>query len=288
MEGSLWLGIGLAVLASANLNVGKGVQKWKVKVLGKGRAMFSKEHGGDLAVWLVGFFLTASASVLYSLALKYTDKSSIVSSLNGVGMIGLVLFAWLVIKERIGWQEIGGATLVLIGATLMGYFDKPLPGGQRYELSRFLLCVAGLAAVFAPLALYSWKTDRLYGFTFGAIPGILIGTAMILGDMALVKSGNDFFGQLKNPYPYVALLIGLAALTTTQLAFWRAKAMVVVPTINSFVILTPVVIEYFTFGTVLQPLQYAAVIAIIGGVVMLTYTEKQDRMEAKDEEDSSR
>ena len=34
-EGSLVLGIGLAVLASINLNVGKGIQKWKVKVLGK-------------------------------------------------------------------------------------------------------------------------------------------------------------------------------------------------------------------------------------------------------------
>jgi drug/metabolite transporter (DMT)-like permease len=288
MEKSLWLGILFAVLASTNINVGKGIQKWKVKVLGKGKAMFNKENRRDLRIWLIGMALTASATVLYSYALKFTDKASIVSSLNGVGMIGLVLFAWLVIRERIGAQEVVGAAMVLIGTAVMGYFDKPLEGGQHYQLKNFLVIVACLAAVLLPPALYSWKTNKLHGLIFGAIPGIFIGVALILADMALVKSGNSILGQLRNPYPYIAMFLGLGALTTTQLAFWRARAMVVVPTINSFIILTPVVIEYFTFGTVLQPAQYLAIAVIIGGVVMLTYTEKQDRMEAEDEEDSSR
>lgn len=278
-EGSLILGIALSVLGSINMNVGKGIQKWKVAVLGKGRAMFSPEHRGDLAIWLVGMGLTASCTVLFSLALKFTDKASLVSSLTGVGMIGLVIFAWLVLRERIGWQEIGGAALVLAGTTLMGYFDKPLAGAQEFDLKPFVFCLLAILIVFGPLAVYSWKTDKFFGFTFGAIPGVLIGTAMILGDMALVESGNDFGGQLKNPYPYIALLFGLGALATTQLAFWRSSAIVVVPTINSFVILAPVVIEYFTFGTILQTVQYAAITAIIAGVVMLTATEKQDRLE---------
>jgi len=278
-EGSVILGISLAILASLNLNVGKGIQKWKVKILGKGRAMFSSEHRADFVVWIIGVALTASCTVIYSLALKFTDKASLVSSFNGVGMIGLVIFAWLVIKERIGWQEIGGAALVLVGTTVMGYFDKPLAGGQHFDLRPFVFCLLGILVVFGPLAAYSLKTDKMFGFTFGAIPGILIGTGMILGDMALVESGNDFAGQLKNPYPYLALLAGLGALSITQLAFWRSKAMVVVPTINSFVILAPVVIEYFTFGTVLETAQYAGIAAIIAGVVMLTATEKQDRLE---------
>ncbi len=281
MEGPMFLGVLFAVLASAHLNIGKGIQKWKVRIFGQKRAMFSAEHRKDLFIWLIGFSLTASATPLYSLALKYTDKSSMVSSLNGVGMIGLVLFAWLVLHERIGWQEIGGAALVLLGTTVMGYFDEPLTGGQTYSLKPFLYCLLVTAAVFAPLALFAWKTNRYYGFTYGAIPGILIGSAMILGDIALVKSGNDMLGQLKNPYPYIALFLGTVALAVTQFAFWRSKAMVVVPTINSFVILAPVVFEYFTFGTALVPVQYTAVAAIIAGVILLTATEKQDRIEGQ-------
>lgn len=282
METSLWLGALLAVLASTSLNVGKGLQKWKVGIWGKGKAMFNRENRGDFKVWLIGFALTAAATPLYSLALKFTDKSSMVSALNGVGMIGLVIFAWLVLKERIGWQEIGGAALVLVGTAVMKYFDRPV-GAQHFVLMNFIVSSLVLLAVFGALAGYSWKANRLHGFSFGAIPGILIGMAMILGDMALVESGNDMVGQLKNPYPYVAIVLGIAALAVTQLAFWRAHAMVVVPTINSFIILAPVVIERFTFGTVLAPLQYIGIVTIVAGVVLLTATEKQDRIEGLEE-----
>ncbi len=285
MENAAVLGIVCAILASTNLNVGKGMQKWKVRVFGHGKAMFAPEHRKDLTLWFCGFLLTFTATPLYSLALLNTEKASMVSSLNGVGMIGLVIFAWLVLRERIGRQEIGGALLVLAGVTVMGYFDQPLEGIQEFTLAPFLYCSLGTAIVFVPLAIYSWKTNHLYGFTFGAIPGILIGIAMILGDMALVESGNSLWGQLKNPYPYLAITVGAGALVITQLAFWRARAMVVVPTINSFIILTPVIYEIFTFGTRLEPIQWASVGAIILGVILLTATAKQDRIEgvAKEE-----
>jgi len=278
------LGIVFAILASTNLNVGKGIQKWKVRVFGRGRAMFSPPYRRDLLLWFSGFLLTFTATPLYSLALLHTEKASMVSALNGVGMIGLVLFAWLVLRERIGVQEIGGALLVLSGVTVMGCFDQPLEAAQRFTLAPFLYCTLCTALVFVPLAVYSWRTRRLYGFTFGAVPGILIGIAMILGDMALVASGNSMWGQLKNPYPYLAIAVGALALVLTQLAFWRARAMVVVPTINSFIILTPVVYEVFTFGTRLEPVQWASVGAIVLGVILLTATAKQDRIEGREPE----
>jgi len=279
LESAALLGIVFAVLASTCLNVGKGMQKWKVKVFGHGKAMFAPEHRRDLLLWFCGFMLTFSATPLYSLALLNTEKPSMVSALNGVGMIGLVIFAWLVLREKIGAQEIGGALLVLAGVTVMGYFDKPLECAQQFTLAPFLYCILGTAVVFVPLAVYAWKTNHLYGFTFGAIPGITIGIAMILGDMALVESGNSMLGQFSNPYPYLAVAVGAIALVVTQLAFWRARAMVVVPTINSFIILTPVIYEIFTFGTRLEPIQWASVGAIVLGVILLTATSKQDRIE---------
>ena len=266
----LWLGLLLGALAAICLNLGKGIQKMKVKVLGQGRAMFRPPLRRDLVIWILGALASLSATALYSLALKYTDKSSLVSSLNGVGLLALVFFAWLVLKEPMGIREWLGAGLVVVGTTVMGYLDQPLPAGQSYDLHRFLTLVAILIAVFLPLALLALKVVRLHGLIFGAIVGTFIGVAMILGDMALVKSQNDFFGQLQNPYSYAAIFCGGSALVLTQVAFWRASALSVVPTINSFMILIPVVMEYFTFGTVLQPLQYFAVLVIVFGVVLLT------------------
>ena len=273
---TLWFGLLMGTLAALCLNLGKGIQKMKVKVLGQGRAMFSPEHRRDFGIWLSGALLTTSATGLFSVALKFTDKSSLVSALNGVGLMGLVFFAWLKLKEPMGIREWVGAGLVVAGTTVMGYLDQPLPAGQSYDLARFLHIVAVLIAVFLPLALLALKAVRLHGLVFGAIVGTLIGIAMILGDMALVKAGGSLLGQFQNPYPYAALFCAASALALTQFAFWRATALAVVPTINSFIILVPVLMEYFTFGTVLQPAQYLAIALIVLGVVILTTAPRQE------------
>ena len=273
-ESTLWIGLLMGTLAALCLNLGKGIQKMKVKVLGQGRAMFSPEHRRDFRIWLFGALLTTSATGFFSVALKFTDKSSLVSALNGVGLLGLVFFAWLVLKEPMGIREWVGAGLVVVGTTVMGYMDQPLPQGQSYALASFVHILAILAAIFLPLALLALKKVRLHGLVFGAIVGALIGIAMILGDMALVKAQGSLLGQLQNPYPYAALFCGASALALTQFAFWRATALAVVPTINSFIILVPVLVEYFTFGTVLQPAQYLAIALIVLGVVLLTTSSR--------------
>jgi drug/metabolite transporter (DMT)-like permease len=278
MENTFWIGVLLAIFASTSLNIGKALQKWKVSVLGKGKAMFAKENRGDFTIWIIGLAMTASCSIIYSLALKYSDKSSIVSSLNGVGMIGLVLFCWLVLKEKIGFQELGGALLVLIGTTVMGYFDKVPEQGQQFYLDKFLYAAGTMLIILVPLAVLSWKTKKMHGLIFGALAGTILGMCLILGDMALVRAGNSFLGQLNYGYPYAAVLGGAFALTATQFAFWRAPAMIVIPTINAFMILSPVVLEYFTFGTVLEIPQYGGIAIITAGAVFLTYNDVQDKL----------
>ncbi len=278
MDESLIVGMLLGTVGALCLNVGKGIQKWKVHVLGHGREMFSSEHRRDFSVWLVGALMTATATVWFAAALKMTDKTSLVSSLNGVGLIGLVIFAALVLKERLGLREILGAGLVVAGTTLMGYFDQPLPTGQAYSLTRFILSGVVVFALFTPLIAFSLITKKLHGFSFGAVVGSLIGIAMIMGDMGLVKSGQSILGMLSNPYPYLALLLGAIALALTQFAFWRSTAMIVVPTINSFIVFVPVIIEYITFGTVLRSVQYLAILVIVAGVILLTTSPETEAL----------
>ena len=273
MGTTFWLGMVFAIAASSCLNVGKGIQKWKVAVLGHGRGMFRREHRRDLAVWLVGVGLTTVATPLYSIALKFSDKPSTVSALNGVGLIGLVIFAWLVIGERVGKREVFGALLIIAGTAVMGAFDLP-SANTPPTWTGFVACFVAIVVVYVPLGLFSWRTGRWHGQVFGSLAGALIGVAMVLGDVALVTADDDLLGQLAGPWAYLALLVGSGALAITQLAFWRATAMVVVPTVNSFVVLTPAVLQYFTFGTLLSPLQYVGIAVIIVGVVVLTMVDR--------------
>ena len=275
MNESLALGLVVGICGSVLLSVGKGVQKMKVDVLKQGKKMFQPPYRRDFVIWLVGVLMTASASVFYSVSLKFTDKSSIVSSLSGIGLVGLLIFAWLVLKEKVGAREIFSSLMIIFGTGLIGYFNRALISGQKYDVTKFIYVIIFLLAVFAGLVLLGFKYKKLYGFAFGVIAGSLIGIAMILGDMALVKSQGDLLGQFNTPYVYLALLSSAGALTLTQVAFFKATAVVVVPTINSFTILAPLLVEYFTFGVMLAFPQYLGVAMVLAGVIILTTSPKQ-------------
>lgn len=263
------LGMTLAIIASVLLNVGKGIQKWKVSVLKQGRRAFHSPWRRDLSIWLLGVGMTSSATVVFSFALKYTDKASTVSALNGVGLIGLVLFAAAVLKENVGWREGLGAVLVILGTFVVGIYDTPA-SPSNFSSTGYWGTLGGLAALYLPGGVISWRTRRGHGLVFGSMAGALIGCAMVMGDVALVAAQGDVLGQLTQGYVYIALVMGTCALAVTNLAFWRSSAMVVVPTSNSFVILTPVLVQYFTFDTALEPMQMLGVGIIVLGVVRLT------------------
>jgi drug/metabolite transporter (DMT)-like permease len=275
LDDNLALGLAMGIIASVLLSVGKGVQKMKVDVLKQGKKMFQPPLRRDFVIWAVGVLMTMSASVFYSLALKFTDKSSIVSSLSGVGLVGLLIFARLVLKEKVGAREIYSSAMIIVGTGLIGYFNRALISGQKYDVTRFTYVTLGLFAAFAVLAVLGFKYKKIYGFSFGVIAGSLIGIAMILADMALVKSQGDMLGQFNTPFVYLAILCSAGALALTQVAFFKATAVVVVPTINSFTILAPLLVEFFTFGVVLAFLQYLGVAMVLAGVIILTTSPKQ-------------
>lgn len=276
MDTQLLIGLLMGCSASICMNVGKGVQKLKVQVLKKGRGAFNRENRRDLLIWIVGMLMTVSASVFFSKALQMTDKSSIVSSLNGVGLIGLALFSYFVLKERVGPREMAAIFLVIAGTALVQFFNVRPEGGQNYSFAMLIRTSGAAVVLFGALVVFAIRTGRGHAFIFGALAGALIGFALILGDIALIAAGGDFTGQLRNPYPYLALTIGLGALIVTQFAFFRGSAVFVVPTVNSFIIIVPMVAEVFIFGVSLVLLQYAGAAMIVAGVIILTTGGSQE------------
>jgi len=272
MDWVFYAGLAVGAAGAIAMNVGKGVQKMKVHVLTKGKAMFAPENRRDFRIWLIGVLTTTASAGLYSYAMKLTEKPSTISSLVGIGLIALVIFAWLVLKEKIGPREITGCALVVVGTTVLAAFDVPMSDPEAFVLSKLLLYIAVVLAVFGVLVVYTLTTKKLHGVIFGSLAGALIGIGMFIADIALVESGGSFLGQLKNPYPYVALFTGASALALTQVAFLRSRAVVVVPCINSFTILMPMLLEFLVYNINLSVPQYLGIIVLIPGVVVLSTT----------------
>ena len=272
MDWRLLLGILVGSLALTCMNVGKGIQKLKVQVLTHGRAMIAPPHRRDFLIWLSGILLTASSSILLSVALWIAQKTSVVSSMAGVGLVALIVFAHFVLHERIGAVEIGGSTLVIAGTAVLGALGGGARAAQVYHPEGFYRALAAFVVVFGVLTTYTVVTRKLHGLIFGGLAGTLAGLALILANVALARAGNSLIGQLATVHVYLAMAIGAAAMAITQYAFLHGRAVEVVPSFNSFYILAPACMETFTFQTRLPPLQIAGMAVIVAGVIVLSAT----------------
>lgn len=270
MNLSFLIGITIGMFAALMMNIGKGVQKQKVHIFLEGWAAFSTENRKDLHIWLVGLSMTALAGVFFSLALKHSSSPSSVSAMTGVGLVGLTLYAIKVIGEHLRRIEAIGIGLVVIGTSALGYLGGTkalIEGLTDFSLKAPIVFLIFLIAILSCIGLF---IKRFYGMAFGVASGILVGLALFIGDVALVVSDRSIIMQLFTPYPYLAMFIGTLGMLFTQIGFLRARALEVVPCVNSAIILTPLVLEVVIYGVMPDPESILFTLVIVTGVVFLS------------------
>lgn len=271
MEALFTLGVLLGMLAALSLNIGKGIQKQKVHVLLEGRQMLSAAHRRDLGIWLTGLAMTAASALPYSLGLKLTGSPSTISAMTGIGLVGLAIYAWKVIGEKIGPRDLVGITMVVAGTSLLSYLTAGQEPQQRQVSDLSLMAHASpllvLSAAACVTALF-WR--KIHGVAFGLAAGVCIGMAIFVGDVALVRAGGSFSGQLSTPYPYVALGLAFVAMAVTQLGFFRGRALAVVPALNSAAVLTPLLLEVSIYRLLPRPVTLVPTAVIIAGVLLIS------------------
>ena len=285
MEAEFVTAIIVGCLASIAMNLGKGVQKMKVKVWLAAKdgilKLLAPENRGDFGIWSVGMLMTAGAGLLFTVALGMTDKSSIISSLNGVGLIALAIFSAMVLKEKVGLREGFSILLILSGTALVQYFNVSSGVEQEFSQKALFGCVGIAMAAFTVLVVITRVFKRGTALVYSAIAGTFLAIMMILFDIANVHGGPGL-GKFLNLFFLVGFFMGNGAFLFTNLAFFHGTATMIVPTVNSFMILMPMVLEYYIFGVMLKPVQYAGVLVIVGGVILLTTGQSMAGQEAPD------
>lgn len=271
MDCGFMAGVSLGILAALMLNIGKGIQKQKVHVFLHGRAMFSARHRVDLAVWVIGLAMTAGAALPYSLGLKYTGSPSTISAMTGVGLIGLLVYALAVIRERIGFLDGAGIALVVIGTSVLGALGAGTEQvARRIATGSLVVTVAVMGMVAGVSCVLAWRFRKVHGTAFGLTAGLCIGLAIFIADVGLVHAGGSFSGQLDTPYPYIAIGFAAVATVVTQFGFLRGRALEVVPSVNAATILTPLVLELIVYRACPAPANLALIAIIVAGVLCLS------------------
>jgi len=266
--------LGIAGGASVTLNIGKAVLKMKVEVLKKGKEMLHPPYRRDFLIWLFGFFLTFVASLMTMTAQRMTEKTSLVSSMNGVGLIGLALFSLFVLKEKVGLREWFSVLLIALGTTTISYFNKSA-ASNYYSFNNLLWCVGACIAGSIVIILVAKALNKGRAFFYAMIAGLGLGMMNIFYHMSKVASpaGAPFYAS---PYFWIAFMIlGNVGFVMTNLAFFHGTGIVIVPTVNSFLMISPMVFEFLIFRTTLTPMQYVGAGIIILGVILLTSSPNQ-------------
>ena len=272
VDANVVIGVSIALTGAVFLNVGKGLEKMKVHVFAQGWAMFRSPHNKDLGVWLLGMCLTFSFGISQWIALRFVDNPSLITAMNGFGLVALVLFAIRVLGEHVSRRELVGIAIIVVSTVAMAYFQAPAEPYSDFNTPALLVGTLIPLALFGLLCVYAVKTGRMWGFAFGGLSGSCNAIPSLLLKISWVVVGHEasVFAQLRHPYLYLALTLGIVATATTQVGFWRDRAIVVVPTFISLNMVVPAIFEFFIFGVSLQLVQYVAMAGVIAGVIFLS------------------
>ena len=286
IDANVVIGVSIALAGAVFLNVGKGLEKMKVHVFAQGWAMFRSPHNKDLGVWLLGMSLTFSFGISQWIAMRFVDNPSLITAMNGFGLVALVLFAIKIIGEHITRRELVGIGIIVISTVIMAYFQAPTKAYSDFNTTALVVGALIPLGLFGILSAYALKTGRMWGFAFGGLSGSFNAIPSMLLKISWLIVGHEasVIAQLRHPYLYVALLMGIVATATTQVGFWRDRAIIVVPTFISLNMIVPAVLEYFIFGVSLQLVQYLAMAGVIGGVIFLSLSTPEAVLAVKVEQ----
>jgi uncharacterized membrane protein len=273
--------VGLAGFAI--FGVAMVMMKYGAEVLAAPRTMFSgRENRRKSLVWIGGCLANMTYVALFSVALGM-GKASVISALNGFGLVVAALLSAVFLKERVAFSDGIGILLIVAGTAGVGYWGTSGSEAFAYSFIAFLaFCLilgganlAGAAAMF-PLRF------RGASFVFAVNAGFLGGISALMQKifMTPVMQGGLTAGQMssllfRNPYFWIFVVTSMASFVMLQVAYQYGGAIQVVPTFSAAIILTPFFGAILAFRERWVLAQGLAVVLILVGIYFLAGYKKQ-------------
>ncbi|MFN4293551.1 MAG: hypothetical protein ACK4JD_05410 [Thermoflexales bacterium] len=244
----------LGVVSTLQTHLAKALERQGIEVFDqlqarlRGQQAPSDQRLRKPLIYFVGVVLNNTLFIWPILAQPY-GPPALFSSVFGLGLVFLMLYAYWVLKEPISRREAIGAAAIVLGTSGIGY-DNLL---RAAALDRFTM---NLSALFFALGVWlfvgligmimAWRAGdlRFLAIVFGLVAGSL-------GSLdAFLKGIGQNYGGASSVLPATALggmifatsfVVGFLAFVLTQVAFVRkARASLLVPSYNAAFIGLPV------------------------------------------------
>jgi len=206
-------------------------------------------------LWIFGLVLTILSVGFYFIALMWAPLSAI-APLAGFGLIVLVIYAHIDLKESLKRLEILSIALIIIGISTSSYLislsNVSIDWNQWKDLSHSLngylifgiSIFVGLAIILFPFLM----KKKFSGYNIAFFAGIIAGIQVVLiKGLSVWVSNNEWNTELYVFILYVLLVLGTALVSTgsLQFAFREGRVSIVMAIYNGIMAIFPVIFGGF-------------------------------------------
>lgn len=273
----------LGLISTLQTHLAKALERQGIEVFEQIKARLqgtgSQAPGGvkKPLIYTIGFALNHTVFLWAVLAQPY-GPPALFSSMFGMGLVFLMIYAAVVLREPVTRREAAGAGLIVLGTLIIGAENVLRAGGDRFDMD--------LNAMFAVLAVW-----LVLGLTFLALASrsrrldlIALAYGLFAGGLGSLDPFLKGVGQSHGGHPALlpssligailfgaSFVIGFLAFLVTQFGFARkVRASLLVPAYNVSFITLPVILQAFLLPK--YELFWSTPLAlglIIGGIVRM-------------------
>lgn len=273
----------LGILSTIQTHLAKALERQGIEVFEQIKARLTQTaqvvpNGlNKPIIYTVGVILNNTLFIWSTLAQPY-GPPALFSSMFGVGLVFLMIYAALVLRERINAREWVGAGTILLGTLIIGYENITGAGIDRFTMNlpaMFLVLGIWLVVclVFVGFATRSGSREwaalafGLLAGTLGSLDPFLKGVGQNYGGQSGVLPGNWLGGVIFA----ASFVIGFIAFVVTQIGFAKkVRASLLVPVYNAAFIGLPVIWQIFLLPAYqFTCLTGVAMSLLIGGVLVM-------------------
>ena len=251
-----WLIIVLGIASTTQTHMAKalerqGIETWDLirERLQRGGAKIEGRARKPL-IYGLGLALNYTTFVYHLFVTPLGGTTALYTSMYGMGLVVLLPYTMLVMKERISRLELGGAVAILLGTLIIGMEGVSRPPLDMGQMDLGWTVAAAVALMGACLALIlvglRSGTPNAIGLAFGLGAGACGTLDPFLKGVGQSAGGGAFTPGSVGGWVVLAssFLIGWLSWWITQWGFYRrARANVLVPAFNCTYIAVPVALQ---------------------------------------------
>jgi drug/metabolite transporter (DMT)-like permease len=202
-------------------------------------------------VWLAGAVLQSTGWVVQAMAL---DRASLVTvqSLTALSLVIALPLGAVLTDQHIGWREVTGASLTLVGIVFFVSAGQPQGGSAQPDASAWWsACLTTSLLVLVLFGVGRRFTGAAKALTFGAAAGLGYGLQAAVTKTFVTELGGGVLALLSTWSVYVLVLSALSGFALQQSALKTGVLAPAMASSNSVTLFASVILGVTVYGETL-------------------------------------